>query len=77
MTGYQLPFGKTKTRERIPVYETGAYLQQRKYWTDYIFDSIRWTSHLAAVSALSDNVRTIPYHATPCLLYYLPTYLPS
>ena len=39
-------------------YELRAYLQKRNNWTDHTFDSISWTAYGAAISTLTDKVRT-------------------
>jgi hypothetical protein len=42
----------------FPEYGIRAYLQQRNGWTAHILDSINWTAYRAAISALTDQVRT-------------------
>jgi hypothetical protein len=42
----------------FPEYELRAYLQQRNGWTAHILDSINWTAYRAAISAITNQVRT-------------------
>jgi hypothetical protein len=39
-------------------YELRGYIQQRNNWTYHIFDSVNCTVYRAAISTLTDNVRT-------------------
>jgi hypothetical protein len=38
--------------------EFRACIQKRNNWTSHIYDAIHWTAYRAAISALTDNVRT-------------------
>jgi hypothetical protein len=43
----------------FPENEIRVYLQQRNHWADHIFDFINSTAYRAAISALTENVRTL------------------
>jgi hypothetical protein len=50
--------GKSTLTNEFPEYEIRVYIQQRNNWSDHIFDSINRTAYRAAISALTDNIRT-------------------
>jgi hypothetical protein len=45
-------------RNEFSEYEIRAYLQQRNGWTAHILDSINWIAYRAAISAITNQVRT-------------------
>jgi Holliday junction resolvase RusA-like endonuclease len=57
-TGHITSYEKHTLANEFPEYEIRAYLQQRNGWTAHTLDSINWTAYRAAISALTDQVRT-------------------
>jgi hypothetical protein len=57
-TGHIKSREKRKLTNEYPEYEIRAYLLQRNDWTAQIFDSINLTAYRAAISALTDQLRT-------------------
>jgi hypothetical protein len=58
-TGHITCYEKRTPTNEFPEYKIRAYLQQRNGWTAHTLYSINWTAYRAAISALTDQVRTI------------------
>jgi hypothetical protein len=57
-TGYITSYEKRTLTNEFPEYKIRAYLQQRNGWTAHTLDSVNWNAYQAALSALTDQVRT-------------------
>jgi hypothetical protein len=57
-TGHITSNEKRTLANEFPEYEMRAYLQQRQGWNAHTLDSINWTAYQAAISTLTQLVRT-------------------